>query len=125
MAVRPQLQFRLPNSPGALARVMAALASEQVRVLALSLESSGLTRLIVDNPSRAAAALAGEHVAVEQRDVIYTTVAARSLGALLQSVAAAGVNIDYAYTSALDGGGMAALVLGVENAQRASAAAGL
>lgn len=125
MAVRPQLQFRLPNSPGSLARVLAVLAAEQVRVLALSLESSGLARLIVDNPSHAAAALARDHIAVEQRDVIHTMVAARSIDALLRSVAAAGVNVEYAYMSTVDAGGMAALVLGVENAQRASAAAGI
>jgi hypothetical protein len=125
MAIRAELHFRLPNSPGSLARVASRLAADQVRILALSLDATGLTRLIVDNPAHAAVSLADEHVAVEQRDVIYTTVAARSVGALLRSAAAAGVNIEYAYASTIDAEGMIALVLGVENAQRASSAAGI
>ena len=125
MAVRAELRFRLPNSPGSLARIASLLATEQIRILALSLEASGLTRLIVDNPSHASAALAREHVAVEQRDVIYTTVAARSIGALLNGAAAAGVNVEYAYASTMDAEGMVALVIGVDDAHRASAAAGI
>jgi hypothetical protein len=125
MAVRPELRFRLPNSPGALARVTALLSAEQIRLLALSLESTGLVHLIVDNPSHAAAALSREHYSVEQHDVIYTLVAARSVGSILTAAAASGINIDYAYTSSPDADGMLALVLGVENAQRAAAAAGL
>ncbi len=125
MAVRPELRFRLPNSPGALARVTRLLAAERVRVLALSLESSGLARLVVDNPLHAAGVLTREHVAVEQRNVIYTTVAARSIGSLLTSVASAGLNLDYAYASSLDADALVALVLGVEDAERASSAAGI
>ena len=125
MAVRSELRFRLPNSPGTLARVTTLLAAEQVRLVAVSLDQAGLVRLVVDNPSHAAAALARDHVAVDERDVIVTSVAARSIGALLQSVASTGVNVEYAYASTMDAEGMIALVLGVDDAQRASAAAGI
>jgi hypothetical protein len=125
MAVRPELRLRLPNSPGALARVARILADDQVKILAFSLESNGLLRFIADNPSRAAAALAREHAPVAQEDVIVSVVAGRSVDSVLKSAAAAGVNIEYAYASSLDQDSMILLVLGVEDAQRAAALAGL
>ena len=125
MAVRPELRLRLPNSPGALARITRILAADQVRVLAFSLESNGLLRFVADNPSRALAALAREHAAPEQHDVIVTVVASRSIDSVLTAAAAAGVNVEYAYASRLDQDGTVALVLGVEDAQRAATAAGL
>ena len=125
MAVRPELTFRLPNSPGALASVLAALDAEHIRVLALSVERSGDARLIVDQAEHAAATLAERHVRVEKRDAIVTSLPPRSASALLASVASAGINIEYAYMSTLDADGMAALVLGVEDAMRAATKAGL
>lgn len=125
MAVRPELRVRLANSPGALARVAAVLSAERVRILALALDSSGLLRLVVDNPLHAAAALTEAHLAVQQHDVIYTTVGVKSVHALLQTIAGAGVNIEYAYASASDVDGLVALVIGVDDAQRAAYAAGV
>jgi hypothetical protein len=125
MAVRPELRLKLPNSPGALARITRVLADDQVRILAFSLESNGLLRLVTNNPPRAVAALAREHVAVEQHDVVVTTVAVRSVSSVLASAASAGVNLEYAYASTVDQDAMVLLVLGVDDAQRAAAAAGL
>ena len=125
MAVRPELHLRLANSPGALASVLAALDSERIRVLALSVERSGDTRLIVDNAEHAAATLAERHVRVEKRDAIVTSVPPRSASTLLASVASAGINIEYAYMSSLGADGMAALVLGVDDAMKAATRAGL
>jgi hypothetical protein len=51
--IRPELALRLQNSPGALARVCDLLSAERVNVIALSLESGGTLRLIVDNPIHA------------------------------------------------------------------------
>jgi hypothetical protein len=125
VAVRPEIRFRLPNSPGSLARITTLLGGEPVGLLALSLESNGLLRLIVDNPVRAIDALKNEHFTVQQSDVIYTMVAGRSIAAVLRGIADAGVNVDYAYTSSPDAAGVVALVLGVEDAMRAASAAGL
>ncbi|MBI4487088.1 MAG: ACT domain-containing protein, partial [Acidobacteria bacterium] len=49
MAIRTELNLRLPNSPGALAGVCRLLSDERVNVLAMALESSGQLRLVVDN----------------------------------------------------------------------------
>src|SRR5438105_564982 len=114
--IRTELQFRLPNSPGALARVAALLAADQVRIIALSVESSGLARLVVDNVDRALAALGQHHVRVEQREVLCAVVALRSMASLLSSTADAGVNVEYAYASSAGADGAIALVLGVDDA---------
>ena len=125
MAIRPELHFRLPNSPRALASVIAALDDERIRVLALSVEHRGDARLIVDNVERAFALLAQRHIRAEKHNAIVTTVAPRSVGTLLESVASAGVNVEYAYMSSADQDGMVAVVLGVDDAVGAAAKTGL
>ena len=41
MAIRTELNLRLPNSPGALAGVCRLLSDERVNILAMALESAG------------------------------------------------------------------------------------
>jgi hypothetical protein len=125
MALRPELHFRLPNSPGALASVLRDLDAERVRVYAMSIERSGDARLVVDNPERARTTLAARHIKVEMRDAIVTKASRQSVGALLASVAASGVNVEYAYMSSFEPDGMAAVILGVDDAMSAAAKAGL
>lgn len=126
MAIRTEIVLRLQNSPGTLARVCQALAEERVNILALSLESSGTFRAVVDNHIHAAGILRDRHYEVQERDVLYTQVANEpgafaSIGRLL---ADARINVEYAYGSGIEGGATAALIIGVEDALRASAAAG-
>jgi hypothetical protein len=127
MPIRTELALRLPNSPGALAGVSRLLADDRVNILALSLEQSGQLRLVVDNHVRAISLLRERHYQVVERPVIFTTLsnAPASLAPVLKLAADAGINIDYAYASAADGSAAASVVLGVEDAARASAAAGL
>jgi len=127
MAIRIELSLRLPNSPGALARVCQALVDERVNILAMALEGGGMLRLVVDNPVHAAGALQERQYAVSERDVLFIQLP-NDTGSLYRAsrlLAGAGVNIDYAYGSALEDHDMAAIVVGVEDAQRASAAAGV
>ena len=127
--VRTELTFRLPNSPGALSRVLTALSGDHVSVTALALESTGRARVVADMPERAAGILDQLHVRAERRDVLVTAVAARSVAARLSSVADAGINIEYAYMSPVEnaagGDTLITLVIGVEDAVRAAAAAGI
>lgn len=125
MAIRTELQLRLPHSPGALADILRTLARERVRTLALSLESSGLVRCLVDNVERAAHVLRSQHVRVDTRDVLCATVPTTSLDAVLSNVAAAGITLQYAYAGAGEATGTLTLVLGVDNALAASAATGI
>ena len=62
-----------------------------------------------------------------ERDVILLSVpnAPGSLAPALRLVADAGVNVEYAYGGASEGAPIAAIILGVEDAMRAAAAAGV
>ena len=127
MAIRIELNLRLPNSPGALAGVCRVLSDERVNILALSLEAGGALRLVVDNHVHAAGVLRDRRHDVQMRDVLYAVLPndPGSLMGVARLLAEASVNLEYAYGSGLEGGAMAALVIGVEDAQRASAAAGI
>jgi len=126
MAIRTELNLRLPNSPGALAGVCRLLSDERVNILAMALEAGGLLRMVVDNHVHGAAVLRDYHHQVTERDIILMAIpnAPGSLAPVLQLVADAAVNVQYAYGGAGDGAPMATVVLGVDDAQRAAAAAG-
>jgi hypothetical protein len=127
MAIRTELSLRLPNSPGALAGVCSLLSDERVNILAMSLSASGQLRVVVDNHVHGGAILREHHYKVTERDVIVVTVpnSPGSLAPALRLVADASVNVEYAYGGGPEGSPTAAIVLGVDDAQRAAAAAGV
>lgn len=127
MSIRTELNLRLPNSPGALAGVCTLLSNERVNILAMSLEGSGQLRLVVDNHVHGGAVLREHHHQVTERDVIVIAAsnATGSLAPALQLVRDAGVNIEYVYGAGPDASATAAIVLGVDDAVRAAAAAGV
>ena len=127
MPTRTELSLRLPNSPGALAGVCRLLSDERVNINALSLDAAGQLRLIVDNHVLGAGILRARHHQVTERDVLVLSVANMpgGLAPVVKLVSDAGVNVDYAYGGTSDGGPAAVVVLGVDDAQRAAAAAGV
>ncbi|OFV89673.1 MAG: hypothetical protein A3G76_08290 [Acidobacteria bacterium RIFCSPLOWO2_12_FULL_65_11] len=127
MAIRTELNLRLPNSPGALSGVCRLLSDERVGILALSLDTAGHLRLVVDNHVHGAAVLRDRHHQVTERDVIVMTISNTpgSLAPALRLVGDANINVEYAYGGAAEGSPMAMVVLGVDDAQRAAAAAGV
>jgi hypothetical protein len=127
MAIRTELNLRLPNSPGALAGVCRLLSTERVNILAMALEAGGQLRLVVDNHVHGGAVLREHHHQVTERDVILLALphTPGGLAAALRLVSDATVNVEYAYGGAADGSPAASLVLGVDDAQRAAAAAGV
>jgi hypothetical protein len=127
MSIRTELNLRLPNSPGALAGVCRLLSDERVNIVAMALESSGHLRMVVDNHVHGAAVLRDYHHQVTVRDVILMPVpnAPGALAPALKLLSDANVNIEYAYAGASDTSAMAAVIIGVEDAQRAAAAAGV
>jgi hypothetical protein len=70
MAIRTELNLRLPNTPGALAGVCLLLSTERVNILAMALEAGGQLRLVVDNHVHGGAVLREHHHQVTERDVI-------------------------------------------------------
>ena len=127
MPTRTELSLRLPNSPGALAGVCRALADERVSINALSIDASGQLRMVVDNHVLAAGALRARHHQVTERDVLVLSVANApgGLAPAARLVSDAGVNVEYAYGGAAEGSHGAVVVLGVDDPQRAAAAAGV
>ena len=127
MSIRTELSLRIPNSPGALAGVCRLLSAERVNVLAMALESGGQLRLVVDNHVHGGAVLREHHHQVAERDVIVTAIpnTPGALAPALKLIADAGINVEYAYGGAGETGGTASVVLGVEHALKASAAAGI
>jgi hypothetical protein len=127
MGIRTELSLRLPNSPGALAGVCRALADERIGIVAMSLGAAGQVRLVVDNPVRALGVLrAGRHQ-VTEREVLFVamTGGAGMLAPILGLISDAGINLEYAYGGAGDSRTSGAIVLGVDDAMRAAAAAGV
>jgi hypothetical protein len=127
MPTRTELSLRLPNSPGALAGVCRLLSDERVNINAVSLDSGGQLRLVVDNHVLGAGVLRARHHQVSERDVIVLSIANApgGLSPAARLVADAGVNVEYAYGGAFEGGTGAVVVFGVDDAQRAAAAAGV
>ena len=125
--IRTELSLRLGNSPGALAGVARLLSDERVNILAMMLEAGGQLRLVVDNHVHGAAVLRDHHHQVTERNVIVTSVpnTAGALAPALKLVADADVNVDYAYGGSAEGAPTATIVIGVADAQRAAAAAGV
>ncbi len=125
--IRTELALRLPNSPGALGAVCRLLSDERVNVLAMSLDAAGQLRLVVDNHVHGAAVLRDQRHQVTERDVLLLAVpnGPGSLAGPLRLIADAGINIDYVYGGAAETGSSASVVLGVDDAIRASAATGI
>jgi hypothetical protein len=127
MAIQKELSVKLPNSPGSLSRVAQILADERVNLIALSVETSGTLRMVVDNPLHAAATLREKNYQVDERDVLYATMPNEpgSLSRTVRLIAEAGINLEYAYASGIDTVPMVGVVIGATDALRASAAAGI
>lgn len=131
MAIRTELALKLQNSHGALGRVCQFLDDGKIDMQAMSLDATGTLRIVVDNPLHAAGVLRDQHYTVEQRDVLFLSIP-DSPGALYNAtrmIADSGVNVEYAYGSSRDSqnedNGMAGVVIGVDDAQRAAMAAGI
>ena len=127
MAIRSELTLRLQNSPGALHRVCEILREERINIVALSVESAGGLRIIVNNPQRAVGALKVCNYVVQSQDVLFLELShiPGSLEEATRLLTNADVNIDYIYTVSLDNRINAAVVIGVENVVRAASLVGL
>jgi hypothetical protein len=127
MAIRIELSLRLPNSPGSLASVCRLLSDERVNVVAMALDTQGQLRMVVDNHVHAAAVLRDHHHQVAEREVLVTAISNSpgSLAPALKLISDAGINLDYVYGGAGESGNTASIVIGVEHALKASAAAGI
>ena len=126
----PQLSVFLDNRPGSMSEVMAHLERSKIRIFALSIADAGefgLVRMIVDDPERASKILedADFNLAKSRRNTEVIAVMVRERDKISEVTRILGdnnINIDYAYSSAVQADGKFALVLRVNDVEKAERA---
>ncbi len=102
MEKRTQLTVMLENKPGALGRVVGALAKANVNLQAISINDGvhhGLLKLVPDQPALARKALQDEGLPFSEQKVYAIAVADRpgALAEVCSLFADKGINIEYIY----------------------------
>ena len=97
-----QISVFIEDEPGTLARVAERLGARGINIFALTLsegEGHGFVRMVVDRPAEAADLIRGAGELVSERDVLLLELWNRpgALASVAARLAAAGVNLEYAY----------------------------
>ena len=121
-----QLTVFVANKPGSVVSVTDTLAAQEVNIRALSIaetEGFGILRLIVDKEELAEKVLAEEGYLIKITEVVGVKIgdAPGKLSYVLQTLARAGVNIEYLYAFMARTERHAYVVLRVENNAEAEA----
>ena len=114
--IAAQLAIFLDNRPGMLARTCQALAKANINILALSILDTvdhAIVRMVVDRPTEAEQVLSRIHAMVQRRDVVFMDVPSKvgALSSIAERLAAAGINLEYAYCTSSPSHSEGALVL--------------
>jgi hypothetical protein len=102
-----QLDVKLENKAGSLARLCRDLANHGINLVALSAPDirakSGLIRLLVVNPELAKIKVAEAGYSFTVEEVLYVEIMNRpgSIAKAMEKLARAGINVRYAYATAL------------------------
>ena len=132
----PQVSVYLDNRPGSLSEAMAQLDRNQIKVFALSIADAGeygLVRMVTEDPAKATTALedAEYNLAKSRKNTEVTAVfitEENKISKITKILADGGINIEYAYSSAVHVDGKIALILrasDVENAEKILKANGI
>ena len=121
-----QVSVFLDNHPGSLYDVMSHLDKNKLKIFALSIADAGefgLVRLIAEDPSKAAKFLedAEFNLAKSKKNTEVTAVFMSeqdTLSKITKILGDAGINIEYAYSSAVHVGGKIALILRTSNVEK-------
>jgi len=122
-----QVSVFLDNHPGSLFDVMSRLDRNQVRVFALSIADAGefgLVRLITEEPQKASKFLedADFNLAKSKKNTEVTAIfitAQDTLSKITKILGDGGINIEYAYSSAIHVDGKVALIIRPSNVEKA------
>lgn len=125
----PQVGVYLDNRPGSLSEVMVQLEKNDIRVFALSIADAGeygLVRMVTEDPVKATVVLenAEYNLAKSRKNTEVTAVfitEENKMSKITKILADGGINIEYAYSSAVHVDGKIALILrasDVENAEK-------
>ena len=117
-----EISVKLANEPGTLAEVSELLAAEGIGLVALTLLTDGVTgtvRLVAQDPDRAVNILESTGFSPVIQDIIAAEVSRHpgGLHAVLKTLKAAGVNLEYLYTCVEPSPGRkgTVLILGADN----------
>ena len=132
----PQVSVYLDNRPGSLSEAMAQLDRNQIRVFALSIADAGefgLVRMVTEDPEKATMVLedVDYNLAKSRRNTEVTAVFmgdGDKISKITKILADGGINIEYAYSSAVHVNGKIALILrasDIENAEKTLKANGV
>jgi hypothetical protein len=124
-----QISVFIENRPGTLGGVIDSLREGGVNMLALSLSEGldiGYLRITVDDLAAARAALQGAGQLVLERAVLLVEVdnAPGGLAAVIDRLAAAAINVEYAYSANSPSSDRSMIVLRVAHPEAAVAALG-
>lgn len=102
LSIQQQLAVFLDNRPGTLARMCQALAKDNINILCLSISDTvdhAVVRMVVSDAKKAGALLTHLCGTVQERDVIFMDLPNKTgmLAKVAEQLAAAGINIEYAY----------------------------
>ena len=105
----PQVSVFLDNHPGSLSEVMGKLDQNNIKIFALSIAEAGefgLVRLIAEDPAKATKALedAEFNLAKSKKNIEVTVVQITEkdhISRITQVLGQSGLNIEYAYSSAV------------------------
>lgn len=119
-----QFSVFLVNKPGVLAQVTDALANAKINILALTMMDSsehGVLRLVVADTDKARDVLKRLNLPMTETDVLLLEMSNRpgALADVCGRLAAAHVNINYAYVTTGASGGKASAVLKVADTKKA------
>jgi hypothetical protein len=123
-AVKRQLTVALENQPGRLAEISQLIAGQGLNIEALCVVDNieqGVARLLVDDPTRCRAALAGGGFYVVEAEVLAIRLTDRRgrLATVTRALASAHINIDYAYATVDHAEAGTLLVMKVSNTRLA------
>ena len=122
-----QVSVFLDNHPGSLFDVMSRLDQNKMKVFALSIAEAGefgLVRLITEEPEKAAKFLedADFNLAKSKKNTEVTAIfitAQETLSKITKILGDGGINIEYAYSSAVHVDGKVALILRLSSIEKA------
>ena len=114
-----QIAVFAENKPGRIERVSRILGEAGVNIRAITVATAdafGVIKLLVDDPAKAAAALAAGGVPAVRREIVAIVMEDRPGGLLAatQALSAAGINIEDAYGFVIEDKKRAVLVVEVE-----------
>lgn len=124
MEITKQLAIFVENRPGTLARVCDALSAAKINIYAISMSDTvdhSVVRMVVNDPTKALFVFEEHGTLVVEDDVLMIDADNKpgSLAAVAHKLAAAKVNIEYAYSATSPNAKKGLLVLRVSNAEKA------